>query len=256
MATWNPNSYLRHANERSRPFTELINRVHVDATSVVDLGCGPGHLMPLLRERWPDAAVHGIDSSAQMLREARSNHTGPRVSYEQVDVREWAPSYPVDVVVSNATLQWVPDHLPLLGRWQQQTTGALAISVPGNYDEPSHVLLRALASRRPYVEHTADVEQPAAHDAETYLDVLAQPGWNVDAWETTYLHVLTGDDPVLSWISGTGARPVLQALPESLRSEFREEYAEALRRAYPARKFGTVLPFRRVFAVATRHSEG
>jgi trans-aconitate 2-methyltransferase len=130
---------------------------------------------------------------------------------------------------------------------------ALALSVPGNHDAPSHVLLREFASRPPYRDYTAGVDHPQAHDAETYLATLAVPGWRVDAWETTYLHVLAGTDPVLSWISGTGARPVLQALPDALREQFRAEYGAALREAYPAQPYGTVLPFRRVFAVAVRH---
>ena len=252
MATWDPRTYLRHTDERSRPFAELISRIQVDAMSVVDLGCGPGHLMSLLRQRWPAAALHGVDSSAEMLSTATQEHTGDGITYERADVREWTPGEPVDVIVSNATLQWVPDHLPLLSRWREHAKGALALSVPGNHDEPSHVLLREYARRPPYSEHTAGVEQPAAHDADTYLEALAAPGWRVDAWETSYLHVLSGLDPVLSWISGTGARPVLQALPEALRERFSAEYGAALREAYPARSYGTVLPFRRVFAVAIR----
>jgi trans-aconitate 2-methyltransferase len=179
-------------------------------------------------------------------------HAGDGIAYERADVREWAPREPVDVIVSNAALQWVPDHLQFLIRWRNHVNGALALSVPGNHDEPSHVLLREYASRPPYAEHAARVEQPAAHDADTYLEALAGSGWRVEAWETTYLHVLSGPDPVLSWVSGTGARPVLQALPDPLREHFRAEYGAALRKAYPAQSYGTVLPFRRVFAVATR----
>ena len=76
----------------------------------------------------------------------------------------------------------------------------------------------------------------------------------MEAWETTYVHVLTGPHPVFRWISGTGARPVLQALPEALRQEFVAEYQGMLAEAYPARTYGTVLPFRRIFLVAQRSS--
>lgn len=254
MASWDPATYLRHADERSRPFLELLVRVDVDAASVIDLGCGPGHLMAPLRQRWPQAVLHGVDASVEMIETARREHGGDRVGYQLADVREWEPIDAVDVVVSNATLQWVPDHLPLLERWQAWVPpgGAVAIGVPGNFAGPSHVLLHELAAREPYATATADVQWPAAFDADVYLDALAAPGWRVDAWETTYLHVLKGPDPVLSWISGTGARPVLQALPDDLREQFVAEYGAALRVAYPARPFGTVLPFRRVFAVATR----
>ena len=124
--------------------------------------------------------------------------------------------------------------------------------MPANFDAPSHVLLRDLAAREPYARWTAAVERPDAHDAETYLEALSRPRWRVDAWDTTYLHVLTGPDPVLRWVAGTGARPVLQALPDGMRGSFEAEYAAALRWAYPPRTYGTVLPFRRVFAVARR----
>jgi trans-aconitate 2-methyltransferase len=256
MASWDPPAYLRHADERSRPFRELVARAEVDATSVVDLGCGPGHLMAPLRQRWPAAVLHGVDSSPEMIETARSDAAGEGITYQLADVREWAPVADVDVVVSNATLQWIPDHLPLVERWQRFVApgGVLAIGVPGNFREPSHVLLRELAGREPYTSATAGTERPEAHDAVTYLEVLAGPGWRVDAWETTYLHVLHGPDPVLSWISGTGARPVLKALPDGLREQFLAEYGAALRAAYPAQQFGTVLPFRRVFAVATREA--
>ncbi|MCR1982177.1 methyltransferase domain-containing protein [Cellulosimicrobium cellulans] len=251
---WDPALYLRHADERTRPMADLVARVPVDARTVVDLGSGPGHLTPLLHARWPEASITGIDASPAMVDTARRDASAPWVRYELADVRSWSPPAPADVVVSNATLQWVPDHLGLLSRLADHVApdGALAFSVPGNHDAPSHRLLRELAGRSPYAAHTVGVERPAAHDPEVYLDALAALGWTVDAWETTYVHVLHGPDPVLRWVSATGARPVLQALPDDLREAFVAQYAAALRDAYPERGAGTLLPFRRVFVVATR----
>jgi trans-aconitate 2-methyltransferase len=251
---WDPALYLRHADERSRPLADLVARVPVDARTVVDLGSGPGHLSALLHARWPAATITGVDASPAMVERARRDASAPWVRYELADVRTWAPPAPADVVVSNATLQWVPDHLDLLARLAGHVApaGALAFSVPGNHDAPSHRLLREIAARPPFAERTSGVDRPAAHDPEVYLDRLAGLGWAVDAWETTYLHVLHGPDPVLRWISATGARPVLQALPDAERAAFVAEYAAALREAYPERGYGTVLPFRRVFVVATR----
>jgi trans-aconitate 2-methyltransferase len=158
----------------------------------------------------------------------------------------------VDVLVSNATLQWVPDHLDLLpslvGR--VRPGGWLALQVPGNFEEPSHTIRRDLAAEAPYAEHTRDVAVPSSHDPVVYLEALAGLGCTVDAWETTYLHVLTGPDPVFAWVSGTGARPTLQALPDDLRPAFEDEFRRRLRAAYPERDGRVVLPFRRVFAVA------
>lgn len=256
-AGWDPTAYLRYADERGRPFADLLARVDVDASTVVDLGCGPGLLTALLRARWPAARIVGVDSSAEMVARARADGTDPGVSYTVGDLREWCPSEPVDVLVSNATLQWVPEHLDLLPRLAGHVAagGCLAFSVPGNHEAPSHRLLREVSGRAPYAEHVGDVERPDSGDPAAYLDALAGPGWRVDAWETTYLHVLDGPDPVLRWISATGARPVLDALDaagDGLRDRFVAEYGAALHEAYPARTYGTVLPFRRVFCVAHR----
>jgi trans-aconitate 2-methyltransferase len=176
----------------------------------------------------------------------------PGVTFEVGDLREWRAPRPVDVLVSNATLQWVPGHLELLPRLVGQVAagGWFAFSVPGNFAEPSHVLLHELAAQPRFAEHLDGVARPDAHGPEVYLEALLALGCEVDAWETTYLHQLHGEDPVFTWISGTGARPVLQALPDELRAEFEREYKALLAAAYPPGPHGTVLPFRRVFAVA------
>jgi trans-aconitate 2-methyltransferase len=249
--TWDPDRYLTYADERGRPFVELLARV--DATSpatVVDLGCGPGNLTVLLGERWPDAEVYGVDSSPEMIAKARAAHTD--IAFEVGDVRDWRPAEPVDVLVSNATLQWIPGHLDLLPGLVSAVRlgGWLAFQVPGNFDQPSHTIRTELAATPPYAAHTADVAVPTAHDAATYLEALTGLGCSVDAWETTYLHLLHGEDPVFTWVSGTGARPTLQALPADLRPSFEREFKARLRAAYPERAGEVILPFRRVFVVA------
>jgi trans-aconitate 2-methyltransferase len=251
---WDPQTYLAFGDERSRPFFDLLARVGAESPAyVVDLGCGPANLTATLPQRWPGAEVHGVDSSAEMISDAR-RLAGRRLRFEEADLREFRPTRPVDVLLSNATLQWVPGHLDLLGTLVGMLApgGWLALQVPGNFEAPSHTLLRDLADDARFAGHTADVAWPESHEPEDYLTALVGLGLRAEVWETTYLHVLSGPDPVLRWVSGTGARPVLQALPDGLRREFEGEYAEALRRAYPASDFGTVMPFRRVFAVARR----
>jgi trans-aconitate 2-methyltransferase len=248
--TWDPDRYLAYADERGRPFVDLLTRVDAeDPRTVVDLGCGPGNLTALLAARWPGARVVGIDSSPEMIAKARADVAG--VEFEVGDVREWQ-STGVDVLVSNATLQWVPDHVDLLPHLVERVRpgGWLAFQVPGNFDEPSHTVRTELAAEAPYVMFTAGAAVPSSHDAATYLRALQALGCEVDAWETTYLHVLHGPDPVFAWVSGTGARPTLQALPDDLRVRFEEELKRRLREAYPDDGHGVVLPFRRVFAVA------
>lgn len=251
--TWDPERYLTYADERGRAFVELVQRIDAqDPGAVVDLGCGPGNLTNLLAERWPDAAVTGLDSSAEMIAAARA--TTSSVTYDVADLRDWlaGPAEPVDVLVSNATLQWVPGHLDLMPALVARVSpgGWLAFQVPGNFDEPSHTIRTELAEQEAYAAHTAGVAVPSSHDAATYLEALAALGCTVDAWETTYLHVLHGEDPVFAWVSGTGARPTLQALPSGLREQFEAEFKARLRAAYPDHGHGVVLPFRRIFVVA------
>jgi trans-aconitate 2-methyltransferase len=250
--TWDPDRYLTYADERGRPFVELVARVGASAPSeVVDLGCGPGNLTGLLAERWPDAHVVGLDSSPEMIEKAEALEQP--VDYAVADLREWRPERPVDVLVSNATLQWVPGHLELLPGLVAAVSagGWIAFQVPGNFDEPSHTLRAALAAEEPYASYTRDAATPSSHDPAVYYDALAAVGCAVDVWETTYTHVLSGPDPVFTWVSGTSLRPTLQALPDGLREEFAAELRSRFDAAYPVRADGTVLmPFRRVFAVA------
>ena len=249
---WDPDHYLRYADERSRPFLDLLARVRAAAPRrVVDLGCGPATLTALLARRWPGADVVGVDSSPEMVAAARD---APGVRVELADLRDWRPEQPVDVLVSNATLQWVPGHLDLLPRLVEALApgGELALQVPGNLGEPSHEIRRELAAEPRFARWTTGVATPASADPEVYLARLQDLGCEVDVWETTYLHVLHGEDPVFTWVSGTGARPTLQALPDGLREEFEAELRARLRAAYPSGPHGTVLPFRRVFAVARR----
>jgi trans-aconitate 2-methyltransferase len=248
---WDPDRYLVYADERGRPFVDLLHRV--DATAprlVVDLGCGPGNLTALLARRWPEAEVVGVDSSAEMLDRARSLDVPVR--FVPGDVRSWRSERPVDVLVANATYQWVPGHLELLPELVAQLApgGWCAFQVPGNHDAPSHALLRDLSADPRFSRWTAGVPRPRSHEPSVYAEALLGLGLDVDVWETTYLHVLPGEDPVFTWISGTGARPTLAALPDDLRPAFVEEYKALLREAYPRGPHGTVLPFRRIFAVA------
>lgn len=248
MPSWDPQHYLAYADERGRPFIDLLARVGATGPRrVVDLGCGPGNMTRLLAERWPAAEVIGVDSSADMIERARTDQ--PDLSWVQADVREW--SEPADVLISNAMLQWVPDHLELLPTIAELAGEWLAFQVPANFGEPSHTIPIELAASGEYAEHTASVELPGSHAALSYLDVL-RSDFEVDAWTTTYLHVLRGADAVFDWVSGTGMRPILQALPAALRERFVTEVKARLRAAYPTNDGLVVMPFQRVFVVGRR----
>ncbi len=260
---WDPGQYQRFAGERGRAFFDLLARVQAtDPGYVVDLGCGPGNLTATLAERWPGAEVVGVDSSPEMISAARQLSAGPaglsgqaRLSFVPGDLRKWRPPRSVDVLVCNAVLQWVPDHLDLVRDWPALLAGGgwIAIQLPGNSDQPSHTILLDLVRSDRWRPLLAGAQlNRQAHDPAEYLDVLARAGCEVDAWETTYLHVLPGPDPVAEWYRGTGLRPVLSMLEPAQAEEFVADYRDRVREAYPPAPYGTVLPFRRVFAVARR----
>ena len=250
---WDPAKYLDYADLRARPFHDLVSRIGVSAPRrVADLGCGPGNLTVSLRERWPSAVLECSDSSPEMVAAARSRGLDAAL----LDVRDWTPAPDTDVVVSNAVLQWVPDHGSLLRRWVSSLpAGAcLAVQVPGNFTAPSHALTRELAASPAWSSRLADVmlrEDDAVSSPLGYANLLADAGCGVDAWETTYVQPLRGPSPVLEWITGTALRPVRAALSDAEWEQFRAELAPRLDVAYPARPDGTTwFEFRRVFFVA------
>ena len=251
---WDPVQYLKWGGERSRPFFDLLGRVGAsEPASVVDLGCGPGNLTVTLADRWPGASVIGLDTSESMI-EAAKPLERPGLSFGLGDVSIWQPSQPVDVIVSNAVLQWVPGHLDLLPGLVAALApgGWLAFQVPGNFESASHTAIAELRTSARWRSRVGDgaVRGLAVATPSAYLDRLAATGCDVDVWETTYLHVLDGEDAVLEWVKGTALRPVLSALSPEEADEFLGELAPVLREAYPRSAYGTVLPFRRIFAVA------
>lgn len=254
---WDPQQYARYNSERNRPFFDLVGAIAAESpATVVDLGCGPGELTATLATRWPAARITGVDSSPEMIGRTAS-YVSDSVSFELGDAAEFS-AIGVDVLVSNALLQWVPGHQALLDRWAGELNdgGWLAFQVPDNFSSPSHVLMRELAESERWRDQLGGLlrHADATAPAEDYLALLADSGLRVDAWQTTYLHVLAGDDPVLEWVRGTGLRPVLGALSAQDAAEFERSYAAELRSAYPVREFGTVFPFRRTFVVAAKGS--
>ena len=256
---WDPQQYQRYGDERSRPFFELLNRVQVaraeaaDPSYVVDLGCGPGPLTRFLADLWPNAEVLGVDSSSDMIASAQEHAIDDRLSFVVGDIADWQPTRPVDVLIANAALHWVPGHIDLMPRIAAALApgGVLAFQVPDNFTEPSHTLLLDLRTSPRWrdklgdgADRSAGVERP-----QRYLTAMIDAGLDADVWQTEYLHVLPGEDAVLEWVKGTALRPVLSLLDGDERDEFLADYAAALRAAYPKDDFGTVFPFCRTFAV-------
>ncbi len=259
---WNPKQYQQFGDERSRPFFDLVARITTaEASLVIDLGCGPGPLTATLCDRWPTATVIGIDNDAAMLEAARPL-AHERLRFEAGTIDGWNPPDELDVIVANASLQWSPNHPERLPIWLDALTpgGSLAFQVPGNFDDPHHAAIReqVASPRWKDVARLPSIVGQRTHGAllaRGYLDLLRQLPTvaDVDAWETTYVHVLPGNDPVLEWVKGTALRPVLALLDtDEQREDFCAELGQTLRQEFPARSWGTAFPFRRVFVVASR----
>lgn len=249
MPTWNPQQYLKFAEERSRPCRDLAARVEIASPRrIIDLGCGPGNSAEILSLRWPEAAITGLDSSAAMIDAARA--ASPQYDWRIDDIPGWAAGEECfDLVFSNAALQWVGEHgvvFPqLLARVAEG--GALAVQIPGNYKEPQHQLMREVGER-----FQLRVREWLTHDLDFYYDALAPMASRLELWATEYLHVLPNVEAIVEWYKGTGMRPYLDALGnERERERFLSEYLEGLRRIYKPQTDGMVLfPFRRIFIVA------
>lgn len=265
MADWNPALYARFADERARPIADLLTRIDFDTPlksvdleapmRIVDLGCGAGASTNPLLERWPDADVLGIDTSAAMLEKARAAVPGAR--FELADVATWGPATPVDLLFSNATLQWVPDHTALLPRLMGHLVpgGILAVQIPDNLDEPSHALMREVAAEPPFAELLRDAAgaRTALLSLENLYDALAPLASRVEIWRTAYVHPLDGPEKIVEMISSTGLRPFLDPLPADLRAVYLTRYTAKIAEAYPRCTDGRVLlRFPRLFWIAVK----
>jgi trans-aconitate 2-methyltransferase len=252
---WDPKLYSAFAAPRMRPAVDLLNRVEIDAPDrIADLGCGTGSVTRLLGRRWPDARIWGVDSSPEMLRAAESEPSA--ITWISGDAGTWTPDHRLDFLFSNAALHWLDDHAALFPRLMGHLNagGVLAVQVPHNHYAASHAVMTETVEAGPWAPHLRKLlRRFPVGDPDFYYDVLSPVSARVDIWETEYLHVLDGEDPVVKWTMGTALRPYLDALDEPRRTEFLAEYTRRIALAYPRRPDGrTLFPFRRLFMVAVR----
>ncbi len=253
--SWSARQYSMFEQQRTRPVRDLVAAIPLaSAHTAVDLGCGPGNSTEVLAERFPEATVTGLDSSDDMLRDARRRL--PNVAFELADIGSWNPAQTYDVILANASLQWVPDHATLYPRLVSLLNpgGVLAVQTPDNLEEPAHRLARDIAASAEWAARIGDVKHPDRHPAAYYFERLRPHCAEVDVWRTTYHHPLAGGhSAVVEWFKGSALRPYLQKLDDAGQQDFLDTYLQAISQAYPALDGGTVLlPFPRLFIVATR----
>jgi trans-aconitate 2-methyltransferase len=257
--SWSASQYMKFEDERSRPVRDLLANIPTaNVTSAIDIGCGPGNSTELLYAKYPDAAVSGMDSSADMIKAACKRL--PDLKFEAGDISDWQNPGLFDVILSNAALQWVPDHAKLLPTLMKKLTpaGSLAVQMPDNLEEPAHILMREIANDGPWA---SKISQPANSSTsrlgggtDWYYRTLRESVAKVDVWRTIYHHPLSGGAAaVVEWFKGSALRPYLDQLSNGEREEYLLRYQAAIAQAYPPLPDGSVLlPFPRLFFVATR----
>jgi len=254
VTTWEPQTYLRYADIRFRAGLDLLARIpKLEYRTIYDLGCGTGHLTRILADTFPDAKVVGVDSSPEMLAEARREF--PIIDWQQDDISSWNPVAPADLIYTNAALQWVPDHETLLPRLlnKLQPGGVLAMQVPRHFESPSHLALKELVMQGEWHAKLEPLLLTPVPPPETYWRWLSPHTRNLDLWEIIYLQVLDGRDPVVNFMRGTALRPFLSAMQDDETAEFIDAFAKRMAAAYPPQSNGqTLFPFRRMFLVAQR----
>lgn len=256
MADWNPSLYLRFEDERTRPAHDLLGRVPLDSVAhAVDLGCGPGNSTQLLAERWPNADVLGIDTSDNMIEDARKRL--PSARFEKGDAAHWHAEKAPDLIFANAVMQWVPGHAALLPRLLAQAapSGVLAVQMPDNLEEPSHRLMRETAILGPWAAKIAEGGRIRERilPAEDYYNLFAGQASSIDIWRTTYFHVLDDAAAIVSWVRATGLRAYLDLLDPEEQPHYLEDYTARIAHAYPPRSDGkVVLAFPRIFIAVKR----
>lgn len=253
---WNADQYLKFSDHRLRPALDLLARVPLVAPrTAVDLGCGAGNVTARIRDRWPSVDLTGLDSSAEMLAQARKDF--PAIRWIAGDIAAWTPPKPVDLLFSNAAIHWLPDHAHLLAGLMGQVAegGALAVQIPASFGLAAHRLMDETARSGPWAERLAPRVRPwPVAEPSDYYAWLAPHARHVDVWETTYVQALAGEDPIVEWMKGTALRPFLQACADDAeRAAFLAAYRARAAEAHPKRPDGvTLMPFRRIFMVALR----
>jgi trans-aconitate 2-methyltransferase len=254
--SWSAQQYVKFEDERTRPVRDLLAAVPTRAPRrAIDLGCGPGNSTQVLKARFPDAAVTGLDSSEEMVRAARQRL--PDISFEVGDIDAWESPPEWDVILSNAVLQWLPDHWSTLPRLVDKLApgGSLAVQMPDNLDQAYHILMREISQVGPWADRLSAVraERKDLPPPADYYNLLRPACQRVDVWRTTYHHVLPGVDAVVEWFKGAALWPFLKPLEDDERAAFLERYRAGIAAAYPLQEDGVVLlPFPRLFIVATR----
>lgn len=251
---WNPNSYLKFNKERVQPSIDLVARIKVEHPSkILDVGCGPGNSTQILAARWPEAEITGADNSPAMIEKASADY--PRQNWILFDANNELPDEKYDVIFSNATIQWIPDHAQLIKRFSLalKSKGVLAVQIPLFFDMPLGKLIAETARKNSWKEATQGVDELfTIHQASFYYNELSKYFNSIDLWTTDYYHVMDSQEAILEMIRSTGLKPYLERITdENEKQKFENCVLEEIKREYPLQENNKVLfAFKRLFFVA------
>jgi trans-aconitate 2-methyltransferase len=250
---WNPDLYLKYRNERTQPSIDLINKIGISLQprSILDIGCGPGNSSEALLQRWPNVKLTGIDNSANMIEKARTTY--PNNKWIVADASNCTSNAKYDIVFSNATIQWIPNHQNLFKRLFNlvNNEGVLAIQVPKFNEMPLSRAIQKIANKEIWKEATKGCSELFTyHDEKYYYDLMSSDYKSVEFWQTDYIHILESQYSIIEWIRSTGIKPYLDCLRDEERPLFESEVLAEIKYDYPVQNDGKVLfPFIRLFMV-------
>lgn len=258
MPGWDANLYLKFSGQRARPAADLIAQIRLDEPRrIIDLGCGTGNSTEQLHQRWPRAELSGLDSSPEMLSQARANH--PDWKWIESRVEQWAPKSAFDLVFSNSCLHWIADHAGLFPRLVSYLApgGVLAVQMPNSYHLPAHTLMQEVANdpAEPWARTLAGASETySVQPLPFYYDTLRKLTSRLNIWQTEYLQIMDGPRAILDWVRSTAMRRFTEPLPsDQQRRLFEERCLVRFQQAYPANDQGkTLFPYRRMFVIAYR----
>ena len=254
MSDWQPNLYLEFDKERTQPSVDLVTKINIENPGrIIDIGCGPGNSTNVLKARWPNAEIIGLDNSEAMVSEAKSKY--PAMSWLCADASgDLTKLGSFDIVFSNAAIQWITNQEILLPKLfgMLNRGGVLAVQVPCTKFMPIHTEVEKLAANDKWRNKFAGMASTySIHTADYYYDIICNLNEEVDLWETHYYHIMKSHADIVRWFRGTGLRPYLDCLKDNeTHTEFIKEYENALKAVYHVQPDGKILfPFTRIFFV-------
>ncbi|HEX2919600.1 MAG TPA: methyltransferase domain-containing protein [Bacteroidales bacterium] len=253
---WNPAQYLKFDKERLQPSIDLVARIdYIDPAKIIDIGCGPGNSTQVLLNRWPGSKIVGADNSQAMIKRAKEDY--PEQKWILFDAGIDLIDDKFDIVFSNATIQWIPDHGSLIQRFSEMLidNGVLAVQLPLFFEMPLGRSISVISKNGKWSAATNDVDNLfTINDQSFYYDNLARYFRKIDIWTTDYYHVMDSQSSILAMIRSTGLKPYLERISDDNdKKSFEDHVMNGIKNDYPLQANGKVLfPFKRLFFIAKK----